>query len=119
MSYAFTYQDKVYFPNGLAPIPVDDVETRNRATEAQEIAQLKQAPERAFLYVGKAGITTWLGTVLDASPVFGARVTIRGFNGSYSTRRAATCCLFGVRYVGIYCESSGDYCRLRKAKVQR
>jgi len=124
-----------------------DTEFANRWREEREIEWLRTAPDRVFLYVAKVDTTeetyqdalakgwtpettkrenwashrweirTWLGTrVSDGRALIGSRRSI-GF-GYHSYRRAVDCRIFGVRYVGWYMESSGDYCRLRKSKVQ-
>lgn len=72
-------------------------------------------------------ITTWLGTVLGTHVAIGQR-RIMGFHAmpgrtnnpwfGKSYRRAVSCRLFGVLYHGWYFESSGSYCRLKKATVQ-
>lgn len=130
MSYLFAHEGKAYAPDGL--VACDDVDARNRDTEAQEIAWLGTHPDRVFLYVtfdaerynaqeryyglkpsGRYILTTWLGTVVDEFPRIGPRRSI-GFGGAY--RRAITCRIYGQRYHGWYFESSGDYCRLRKGK---
>lgn len=121
--YAFQFQGKAFTPDGQ--IEVADVEAHNRATEEREIASLKEHPERAFLYVkahrplqpfehGTADITTWPGTVLTTASL-GPRASAGRL---HSYRRAVTCMLFGCKYVGWYFESSGNYCRLRRAKVK-
>lgn len=96
------------------------------AFESREIESLKAHPDRVVLYVGSQTmpdiglrdmpcITTWLGTIVSQWCKMGPRVYV-GWNGAY--RRYINCRIFGVRYVGWYMESSGNYCRLRKAKVQ-
>lgn len=62
-------------------------------------------------------IHTWLGTALDANAYVGPAYKTPAF-GWPSVRRAVTCRIFGVLYHGTYYESSGDYCRLRRAKRQ-
>ena len=66
----------------------------------------------------KAGLSihTFLGTPVATHIVIG-RKRHMGF-GFKSYRRAVDCRIFGTRYVGWFMESSGDYCKLRKAKVQ-
>lgn len=64
-------------------------------------------------------VHSWLGGFETPCHV-GSR-QVMGFQGHYrggSYRRSVECRIFGVRYVGWFMESSGDYCRLRKAKVQ-
>ncbi|HEX3682221.1 MAG TPA: hypothetical protein VHU83_06730 [Bryobacteraceae bacterium] len=122
--YAFQFAGKTFTPNGQVEVP--DVEAHNRAIEEQEIAALKEHPERVFLYVkpyshlqpferGTADVTTWLGTVLTSGASLGPRVS----NGRlHSYRRAVGCMLFDCEYVGWHYESAGNYCRLRRAKVK-
>lgn len=125
MEYAFKFADKgTFVPSGKAEI--ENVEAYNKEQEAAEIAWLKSAPNKCFLYVhdgvnvgnghAPCWITTWLGTRVSDSESFGGRVRV-GF-GFHSYRRSVDCRIFGTRYVGWYMESSGSYCRLRKAKVQ-
>lgn len=125
--YAFTFQDTPYTPSGPlrdshgAFLPASEVDAYNRSVESQEIARLKTHPAHVFLYVRQSGtnwqIRTWLGTVLDSHVHIGPRRYIGFGHGTY--RRPVTCCIFGALYHGWYMESSGDYCRLRKAKRQR
>lgn len=133
--YAFVHEGQAFTPDGRLPAATD-ADAHNRDTEAREIAWLKTAPERVFLYVTMpaaydskaypAGrvqplsgtrVHTWLGTDVATNVVIGMSYTIRGGFGT-SRRRSVSCRIFGVRYVGTYYESSGDYCRLRKAKRQ-
>lgn len=126
-SYALDFQGKTFTPDGR--IEVASVEEHNKQVEAEELARLKAHPEKVFLYVRHADatpafatlrgatITTWLGTVVSSSCEIGARCNV-GF-GFHTYRRAVDCTIFGVRYVGWYMESSGQYCRLRKAKRQQ
>ena len=70
----------------------------------------------------KAGlkIGTFLGTPVATNIVIGPKV-IAGFQGHFrggTYRRAVSCKIFGVQYHGWYMESSGDYCILKRAKVQ-
>src|SRR3954468_22682409 len=99
---------------------VSDVDARNCQTELRQIRQLKEEhPKRLFLYVknGQTGyeITTWPGTVVSSSVRMGDR-SYTGF-GHNTYRRSVRCVIFGVRYTGWYFESSGDYCRLKRAKA--
>jgi hypothetical protein len=133
MEYGFTHDGKVYAPSGQidgADATPAAVAEHNQKTEAAEIAWLKTGPDRLFLYVqgvdahthvhgrawtGYAAITTWPGTVLDDCAEFGPLRRFSRF-GRGAERRSVRCTIFGRRYVGWYFESSGDYCRLRKAK---
>lgn len=128
MNYAFEHEGKAYTPDGQASVA--DVQAHNKALEMKEIDWLKTGPERLFLYVKHPEdsptkyweVSTWLGTVVSdtGSVGVGARQTV-GFQ-SYvkgrSYRRAISCRIFGVLYHGWYMESSGNYCRLKKAKKQ-
>lgn len=121
MNYGFEYQGKVFGPDGLIEPKPDDTRIYNEQLEAKEIAWLKTGPERAFLYVQHTGnipafITTWLGTKVAENAWFGERVYV-GF-GYNTNRRSVSCRIFGVLYHGWYMESSGNYCRLKKAKRQ-
>lgn len=123
-------------------LEASDVNAYNKALEAQELQRIKTGPERLMLYVkhpdpnkmvfdreGNWTVTTWLGTHVGI-----AWVTQRyrmGF-GHRSYRRAITARIEvlmdgeagesgltkWVDYHGWYYESSGDYCRLKRAKVQ-
>lgn len=129
MEYAFEHEGKGFLPSGSTPIPASDVAEHNKELEAAEIAWLKTGPDAAVLYVKHSktfdgdtkgipfSITTWLGTQVSESAFFGPRRHI-GF-GYHTYRRAVTCRIFGVLYHGWYMESSGNYCRLRKAKNQK
>ena len=97
----------------------------NKALEAQELDWLKTHPDKVVLYIGTRVSTlrgdgpfwevkTWPGTVLDNFAAVGPRRNV-GF-GYHTYRRSVSCKIFGVQYHGWYMESSGDYCRLRKAK---
>lgn len=125
-NYAVEFQGKAFLPDGKANIP--DVSDHNKRTELAEIEWLKTAPPKCFLYVKrpalgatgaencKTKITTWLGTVVsDPDSVSFSVRRYMGF-GFNSYRRAITARIFGTLYHGWYLESSGDYCRLRKAK---
>lgn len=122
MEYAFTFDNHGTFtPSGRQEI--SDVNAHNRELERAEIEHMRTHPERLFLYVDNLpgspypkSITTWLGTRVDESADFGRRVNV-GF-GFHTYRRSVDCVIFGCRYVGWYFESSGQYCRLRKAKRQ-
>jgi len=100
-----------------APFDAVAFDAESKALEAQDIQQIKAGAEHLFLYVRKVDTTrethrweirTWLGTVLASN----------AYVGRPSVRRAVTCRIFGVLYHGTYYESSGDYCRLRRAKRQ-
>ena len=41
---------------------------------------------------------------------------VGGIAGPYARKRSVECQIYGVRYVGWYYETAGDYCRLRRAK---
>ena len=108
-----------------------DITEANRETERKEIEWLKTAPDKVFLYVnlpytywkdeygwnGLVEIGTWLGTRLNEGPAYLGPSRGSGF-GDWTSRRAVSCRIFGTLYHGWYMESSGDYCRLRKAKKQ-
>ena len=130
--YQFDFQGKTYDPDGaISPVSLSTQEA-NRETERQELAWLKTGPEKVFLYVqmpieslqpsfsyaqrrgDKVSVGTWLGTLVATELAIGPRKRI-GF-GLHSYRRSVVCRIFGTKYVGWYFESSGDYCRLRKAK---
>lgn len=134
-NYAFEHQGKVFTPDGRVEVPLSGeelkahVKKQNREVEAMEIEWLKTGPEKVMLYVKreepKDGFTgmwfvqTWLGTFLAYALIGGPRVV--GFQSSFngqSYRRAITCRVFGTLYHGWYMESSGDYCRLKRAKKQ-
>lgn len=136
MKYVIEHEGKAYSPDGAIKVPTSSDE-HNKAMEAQELEWLKNGPDRVFAYVrppdkdlterpGNAhfrdpeyrwSIRTWLGTVLaqGANCWVGKRKHV-GFGGSY--RRPVTATIFGYLYHGWYMESSGDYCRLKKAKKQ-
>jgi hypothetical protein len=134
MAYEFLHEGNAYTPDGDQPRATDqtDVDARNREIEAGELDWLRTGPDRVFLYVGPltpfAGrighttctgqIQTWLGTALCTAAIGPAR-KFRCWGYWPSVRRSVDCRIFGVRYVGWYMESSGSYCRLRKARRQR
>lgn len=123
-------------------------DVRNRITEARQIEWLKTAPDRVFLYVSQVDTTeqtyqsalakgwtsettdrknwqshrweikTWMGTSVATHVYIGRKVNVGGIAGRHAFKRSVDCRIFGVRYVGWYYESAGDYCRLRKAKRQ-
>jgi len=174
--YVFEHEGKTYAPSGKVQLESSASE-HNQELERQEIAWLKTAPEKVFLYVHMPPATwhieantyvghiegntfaskdaaqtqlaqwleskrlprydsrgwkveykftrnqqltgsevrTWLGTSVATNVHVGTKAN-SGFNGAY--RRAISCKIFGVQYHGWYYESSGDYCRLKKAKKQ-
>lgn len=128
MTYDFNHQGKAFNPDGTTPVVESQGSTdaRNQETERKELDWLRTGPDKVFLYVTHprgldgfstrvASITTWLGTVVSSGTVLGPKAYVGfGFN---SYRRSVTCSIFGIKYVGWYYESSGQYCRLRKAKV--
>ena len=129
MDYGFKHDDKVFTPNATTGVDAQTSDERNKEIERREIEWLRTSPERGvFLYVSHpkgldgfstrvANIHTWLGTVVSTGPTLLGPKAYVGF-GHNSYRRSVDCRIFGVRYVGWYYESSGDYCRLRKAKRQ-
>ncbi len=143
--YAFTFQDAVFTPDGKADLTPDTTSDHNAEVERAEIDAIKSGKlDRLFLYVKKVDTTeehyqraltqgytpetterrhwqahrwsigTWLGTHLAWAIVGSPRRM--GFG--WSTRRHVTVDLFGTLYHGWYYESSGDYCRLKRAKKQ-
>lgn len=120
--YAIEHQGKAFTPDGRADIA--NVETNNQRVEREQLAELQAHPERAFLYVKHSGefpywkhtgsITLWTGVVLDPKAWIGD-LRRDNFGGK---RAAIDCTIFGVRYTGWYFYSTGDYCRLKKAKRQ-
>jgi len=144
--------------------PIGNVPDHNSQVEQQEIAWLKTAPDKCFLYVkmpapqwqvvnsschvagsfatrqqaeefktslkttsyggwqvsklqqlSGAKIQTFLGTDVATNVVIGSQV--HGGFGFNTYRRSVTCRIFGVKYVGWFHESSGDYCRLKESKT--
>jgi hypothetical protein len=65
---------------------------------------------------GDVQIITWMGTPVATHVTVGQARKFYGY--ARSTRRPISCRIFGVQYHGWYMESSGDYCRLKKAKRQ-
>jgi hypothetical protein len=132
--YAIEFQGKAFTPTGKTDIP--DVAAHNAELERRELEWLKTGPDKVFLYVRHAGwsgpegtdslgiprkswshtckIVTWMGTVLDDHAWIGSQVR-DNFGGK---RAAITARIFGTLYHGWYFESSGDYCRLKRAKRQ-
>lgn len=145
MSYAIEFQGKAVTPGGV--IQVDSTSAHNKRIEAEEIEWLHTAPDKVFLYVklptdngptiasdGFRGFYAWargdkdrglaiqtfLGTSVATHVYVGPRTSGGLFSGYHATyKRHVTCKLFGVKYHGWYYESSGDYCRLSKAKIQK
>jgi hypothetical protein len=121
--YAFNFQDKTFTPDGKIDIPLATTADHNRAVELAEIEAIKQGPERLFLYIGKKELNgrqtycvqTWLGTWLGWTWLGPKRYI--GFD-RWTYRRAVTVRIFGTLYRGWYMDSSGDYCRLKRAKKQ-
>ena len=134
--YVFEHEGKAFTPDGKVELQTT-VDEHNRDAEQKELDWLKTAPDKVLLYVKtdapketmftgdfrvvwhSAKVTTWLGTVpngLSPNALVGPRRYI-GF-GHHSYRRAISAFIYGVKYVGWYMESSGDYCRLKKAKRQ-
>jgi len=133
MGYAFNFHGKAYGPSGPikdtagTPLGTNDTDTYNKAVEVAEIASLKTAPDRLFLYVhrvpGEARpstwqIRTWPCTVVSTVCHVGPKSNAGGIAGRYTFKRSVECRIYGTRYVGWYYESAGDYCRLRKAVRQ-
>lgn len=129
MSYGFLHNGRVFTADATAAVTTQrDVDLSNREIEARELAWLKTAPDKVFLYVKEPPdandprawyVATWPGTIVSDGRAFvGPSVPVGGISGCDATRRSVECRIFGVRYVGWYYESAGDYCRLRKAKRQ-
>ena len=118
MGYAIEHEGKQFTPEGIVTEDGRTTEERNRETERKEIEWLRTGPERVFLYVSENPwrITTWLGTRVSTQESIGPKVYV-GF-GHNTYRRAVRCQIFGVLYHGWYMESSGSYCRLKRAKKQ-
>lgn len=136
--FLITLHGKVYSPDGAVEgIKVEDVPEFNRNIEEIYIESLKLHPASVFAYVklpddyqpvsrtrdytfavgqNRAKITSGAGTSI-ATDVYIGRVSRTGF-GWDTYRRPVTCRIFGARYHGWYMESSGDYCRLKKSKIQ-
>lgn len=110
----------------------DEAEERgetNRAIELREIAHLMTHPDRCVLYVCRSkktidgaqplsgwAIVTWTGAVVSRG-IVEVGMSYRSYGFARSTRRRISCIIFGVRYAGTFCESAGDYIRLRKCKT--
>lgn len=130
------------------PLLAADAAAYNKALETQELEHFKSGPERIMAYCVKVDTTnktfadalskgwttetterkhwqssewhvqTWLGTDLGQA-FLGDRAYsgFRSYHGA-SYRRSITVRIFGTLYHGWYFESSGDYCRLKRAKIQ-
>lgn len=139
--YVFVHEDKAYSPDGLTDVKTNEAIEHNKRVDAEMIEWLKTGPDRVLLYVyigekrdpNRLGsrltnggmsrangddiqVRTWLGTRVSTHEYIGPRVNV-GFD-RWTYRRSVSCRLFGVLYHGWYMESSGDYCRLKKAKRQ-
>lgn len=122
MEYAFEHDGKAYTPSGVVEA-LQDVSAYNAGLEAKELENIKTGPDKLFLYVGHkplAGretycVQTWLGTWLGWCWL--GPQSRMGF-GFHSYRQPITVRIFGTLYHGWYFTSSGEYCRLRKAKIQ-
>lgn len=122
MDYAISHEGKNYIPNGTSGI--SDADQHNKELENSEIEWLKTHPQHITLYVKHntnmanvpRDIITWLGTKVSDWATFSLPHKV-GF-GFHSRRRSISCSIFGVKYYGWYFESSGSYCRLKKAKRQ-
>lgn len=128
--YAITHDGKAIGPDGLitdvegTPLAAEDAEAYNQAVEKAELEHIKTSPKHIFAYVKKpsgvepnrvsASVHTWRGVHLGWAWL-GSRAYV-GFGNSY--RRAVTVRIFDTLYRGWYMESSGDYCKLTKAKKQ-
>jgi hypothetical protein len=136
MGYAFEHQGKGYTPEGIM-VPGKTIEAHNKALEAREIAYIKTGPAKLHLYVQEPTkyytgpgmckpidpdynwkVTTWPGTIIGPCAHMGPAYKTPGFGGWPSKRRALSVVIFGILYHGTYYESSGNYCRLTRAKVQ-
>lgn len=119
MGYLITHQGDSYAPNGKTDTKPADADAANRETERHEIEWLKTHPDKVFLYCkhDPKSVHTWLGTSVATHVYLGPKVN-GGLFGFRSYKRSVDCRIFGVRYVGWFYESAGDYCRLRKAKGQ-
>ena len=138
-AYGIPHNGKVYGPSGmLVDLKPEDLDAYNKQLETSELEWLKTGPEKCILYIQQPdlkctqhmnntentgnmyyGVGTWLGTRLGNAWI-GDRA-ISGFQGYYrggTYRRPVTARIFGVLYHGWWCESSGDYVRLKKAKRQ-
>jgi hypothetical protein len=88
---------------------------RHHAATACPVCQ-RTAAQMEGDYRKRIEVKTWLGTSVATHVYIGPRRNV-GF-GWHTYRRAVSCRIGGVLYHGWFFESSGDYCRLRKAKRQ-
>lgn len=131
MDYGFTHQGRVYTPNGTTGIEPAEVEARNKAIEAHELAAWTTCPDGVIAYyhfsqtqqprpytssfhpgLNGAYVSTWLGTrigtIVEAHVYrhnFGSRmvaITVKGTNGATYHGRASW--------------DNGDCIRLRLSK---
>lgn len=118
--YLFAHDGTTYDPAGRTAIAPTELQAHNLATEQAEIAWLQTGPDRCFLYVKSAPwrIGTWLGTNVATHVEVGPARRFPCFGPFPSVRRSVTCRIFGTLYHGWYFESSGSYCRLKKARSQ-
>lgn len=120
--YAFEFRGVGFKPDG-STIQPREIETHNKQLEKEELEWLKTGPQRIFVYVkeidhGRALITTWLGTVIG-NAMLGPKREFPCFGPFPSIRRSVEVCIFGMWYHGWYFQSSGNYCRLKRAKRQK
>lgn len=130
--YAITHKGKSYGPDGIITdmdgvvLPASSADDYNQQVQAQQLSWLSTHPAKVMLYVTinpdtqHYRITTCLGHVLDSNPYISPKRVV-GFQSYYrggTYRHAVTCKLFGTTYHGWYFASSGQYCRLTRAKVQ-
>lgn len=116
------FEGGVFDPDGKLDIAPSETETHNQQLERVQIEELKTGPDRLFLYVkatdyNTASITTWPGTLVGVADM-GPKRKFPCFGPFPSVRRSISVRIFGTLYHGWYYESSGDYCRLKKAKRQ-
>lgn len=133
MSYAVEFNGRVFTPDGeirAASIgaATPSIAELNREHDAREVEALKRHPERVFLYVkidqsrpvgmrlASAKLITWMGTVVCERPHIGHSVAQWIGARFVGTKRSVEATIFGQRYYGWYYESSGGYCRLKRAK---
>jgi len=124
MEYVFNVGNAhgTFTPSGRSDIAPQDVDQHNRELESKELEYIKTAPQNLYLYIkqhtapGMYVVITWLGTPVSDTCEVGDRQQV-GF-GFHTYRRSVRAIIHGVRYVGIWPESSGEYVRLRKAKRQ-
>lgn len=132
--YGFNFEGAVFTPDGRTDTAPSETDRQNKEIEAAEIEDIKKGPDRLFLYVGHKPmegdpakvygvgqeywtVQTWLGTFLGWA-CMGPKCQFPCFGRFPSVRRAVTVRIFGTLYHGWYFDSSGDYCRLKKAKRQ-